>query len=158
MTRLTCGGDARQVDLRSDRRGVRVTVDGAVFTPTVEETSPGTYVLREGARGRTFHCVREGETIHLWWEGVAYRLREEGEGRRAPARHQETGLTAPMPGRVIAVKVKPGRSVARGEDLVVVESMKMENTLRAPRDGVVKSVSVAKGDMVGPGQVLVELA
>jgi biotin carboxyl carrier protein len=58
---------------------------------------------------------------------------------------------------VIAVKVAPGQKVARGEELLVVESMKMENAVRAPRDGTVRAVAAQVGDMVGPGAVLVEL-
>ena len=62
-----------------------------------------------------------------------------------------------MPGKVIAVKVAPGDTVVKGDELLVVEAMKMENALRAPRDGVVKSVS-ARGRRHGePGVVLVEL-
>jgi biotin carboxyl carrier protein len=62
-----------------------------------------------------------------------------------------------MPGRVIAVKVAAGQKVARGEELLVVESMKMENAIRAPRAGTVRAVAAKVGDMVGPGAVLVEL-
>ena len=68
-----------------------------------------------------------------------------------------SGLTAPMPGRVIAVKVEPGQHVTRGQELLVVESMKMENAIRAPREGTVRSVAARVGEMVGPGVVLVEL-
>jgi 3-methylcrotonyl-CoA carboxylase alpha subunit len=62
-----------------------------------------------------------------------------------------------MPGRVAAVKVAAGQHVAKGEELVVIEAMKMENALRAPREGVVRAVHVAAGDMVAPGRALVEL-
>jgi 3-methylcrotonyl-CoA carboxylase alpha subunit len=62
-----------------------------------------------------------------------------------------------MPGRVIAVKVAPGDTVMKGDELLVVEAMKMENAVRAPREGRVKSVSAQVGDMVSPGVVLVEL-
>jgi 3-methylcrotonyl-CoA carboxylase alpha subunit len=62
-----------------------------------------------------------------------------------------------MPGRVIAVKAAPGQRVARGEELLVLESMKMENAIRAPREGTVKSVAAKVGDMVNPGVVLVEM-
>jgi biotin carboxyl carrier protein len=62
-----------------------------------------------------------------------------------------------MPGRVTAVKVKPSQTVTRGEELLVVEAMKMENALRAPHDGVVRAVHVGVGDMVGPGRPLVEI-
>jgi biotin carboxyl carrier protein len=62
-----------------------------------------------------------------------------------------------MPGRVSAVKVAPGQAVTKGQELLVIEAMKMENALRAPRDGRVKHVRVRLGEMVGPGLVLVEL-
>ncbi|PYQ05691.1 MAG: hypothetical protein DMF82_08010 [Acidobacteria bacterium] len=50
-----------------------------------------------------------------------------------------------------------GQPVTKGQELLVVEAMKMENALRAPRDGVVRSVAARPGDMVSPGLVLVEL-
>ena len=62
-----------------------------------------------------------------------------------------------MPGKVIAVNVAPGDTVMKGDELLVVEAMKMENAVRAPREGRVKSVSAQVGDMVSPGVVLVEL-
>jgi biotin carboxyl carrier protein len=62
-----------------------------------------------------------------------------------------------MPGRVIKVSVTAGQTVSRGDEVLVVEAMKMENALRAPRDGTVRSVAVSVGDMVSPGVVLVEL-
>jgi 3-methylcrotonyl-CoA carboxylase alpha subunit len=62
-----------------------------------------------------------------------------------------------MPGRVAAVRAEPGQRVKKGEELLVVEAMKMENALRAPRDGVVRAVHVTAGEMVAPGRALVEL-
>jgi 3-methylcrotonyl-CoA carboxylase alpha subunit len=134
-----------------------VVVDGAAFVPAVEETGPGTFLWRAGDASETFHCVRDGDTIHLSWRGSAYRLVEEKEGGRASRRQVAGGLEAPMPGKVIAVKAAPGQAVKKGEELLVVEAMKMENAIRAPRDGIVRSVGARVGDMVGPGTILVEL-
>jgi geranyl-CoA carboxylase alpha subunit len=66
-------------------------------------------------------------------------------------------LRAPFNGKVIAVNAQPGRSVARGETLLVLESMKLEHALAAPRDGIVASVPVAAGQQAASGQVLVTL-
>ena len=63
-----------------------------------------------------------------------------------------------MPGKVTAVKVAPGQTVVKGQELLVIEAMKMENALRAPRDGRVKDVNARLGEMVSPGLVLVEQA
>lgn len=155
--RLACGGDEREVDVRESREGLRVVVDGAALAPVVDPIGPGTFLWRDGERQETFHCVREGDTIHLFWRGAVYRLVEEAEGSRGPRRHVGGGLEAPMPGKVIAVKTAPGQAVKKGDELLVVEAMKMENAIRAPRDGTVRSVAAHVGDMVGPGAVLVEL-
>jgi len=155
--RLECGDDVRDAALREDGEGVIVTVDGTAFTLDVRERDPGTYALRRGDVVETFHCVRDGDEVHLFWRGSAYRLREARTRDRSAHRPAASGLETPMPGRVIAVRASPGQAVARGQELLVVESMKMENAIRSPREGVVKSVSAKVGDMVNPGAVLVEL-
>ena len=157
MIRLACGGDVREVVLRRAREGLTVVVDGQEFAVEVAQRGPATFTLQAGARVETFHCVRRGDEVHLFWRGAAYTLREQGEAARAAHRAAGGGLEAPMPGRVIAVKVAAGQKVARGEELLVVESMKMENAVRAPREGTVRAVAAKVGDMVSPGVVLVEL-
>lgn len=132
-------------------------MDGAAFAVEVEETAPGSFVLRSTESTEVFHCVRDGDVIHLLWRGTVYRLEVEGEGARAAHRHVPGGLEAPMPGKVIAVTVAPGQAVSKGEELLIVEAMKMENAIRAPRDGRIKSVAAKVGDMVSPGVVLVEM-
>jgi acetyl/propionyl-CoA carboxylase alpha subunit len=66
-------------------------------------------------------------------------------------------VTAPMPGTVIRVLVEPGQEVAARDTLVVVEAMKMEMPLPAPRAGIVRAVHVSEGETVGRGEILVEL-
>jgi 3-methylcrotonyl-CoA carboxylase alpha subunit len=67
-------------------------------------------------------------------------------------------IVAPMPGRIVLVKAKPGDDVAEGEEVLVMEAMKMELTLRAPRAGRIDSVQAAAGDFVEADAVLVKLA
>jgi len=67
-------------------------------------------------------------------------------------------LTAPMPGRVIQLLVMPGEAVRRGQPMMVIEAMKMEHTIAAPRDGVVAAVHYAAGDPVEEGAELIALA
>ncbi len=66
-------------------------------------------------------------------------------------------VEAPMPGNILDVKVTVGAQVKRGDVLVILEAMKMENEIVAPQDGTVASVSVAKGDTVNVNDVLVSL-
>jgi 3-methylcrotonyl-CoA carboxylase alpha subunit len=130
---------------------------GAGSLKDVEAVGCATFAGRDGRHVETFHCVRDGDVVHLFWRGTAYRLEDDDEDARSAHRPVAGVLEAPMPGRVIAVRVVPGQAVSRGQELLVVEAMKMENALRAPRDGVVKTVAAKDGDMVIPGVVLVEL-
>jgi 3-methylcrotonyl-CoA carboxylase alpha subunit len=68
------------------------------------------------------------------------------------------GLTAPMPGKVVAFLAKAGEAVKRGQALAVMEAMKMEHTLHAPRDGVVEELLYGVGDQVAEGGELLRLA
>lgn len=68
-----------------------------------------------------------------------------------------TDVKAPMPGLVLKIMVKVGDNVVKGDNLVILEAMKMENVLQAEGDGVVKSIEVNKGDTVDKTQVLIEM-
>jgi biotin carboxyl carrier protein len=86
--------------------------------------------------------------------GGRLRSRRRGESAANQSRGPN-GVVAPMPGRVVKVLVKAGDEVAARQGLVVVEAMKMENELRAPRAGVVREVRVAEGASVEAHTVLV---
>ena len=98
--------------------------------------------------------------VHLDGRTIAVEVRPAGSfGRQkkaGPGAHA-TGpqrVTSPMPGKVVRVLVKPGDNVKARQGLVVVEAMKMENELRAARDGRVRDVAVAEGQSVDAGAVL----
>lgn len=78
----------------------------------------------------------------------------------APAASGSEGsvkVTSPMPGKILGVKVKVGDVVKKGQDVVILEAMKMENNIPAPEDGTVASVNVSTGAAVEAGDVLVTL-
>ncbi len=114
--------------------------------------------------------TRDGIVRRLpaWVDGEGVEVDVDGERLVLPwlAAHERAGgeearerlVTAPLPGRVVRVAVEAGAAVRRGEMLVVLEAMKMEQRLTAPRDGRVAAVRVRAGDQVEEGQVLVELA
>lgn len=75
----------------------------------------------------------------------------------APASAGSVTVDAPMPGNILDVKVANGASVKKGDVLMVLEAMKMENDIVAPQDGTVASINVNKGDTVDAGQTLATL-
>ena len=78
--------------------------------------------------------------------------------RPAPSARGEGGITAPMPGLVLTIKVKEGDTVQAGQALLVMEAMKMENAITASYNGTVSRVYVREGDSISEGDLLVEVA
>ncbi len=66
-------------------------------------------------------------------------------------------IKAPMPGLIIDILVEPGQSIQKGDPLLILEAMKMENVLKAVGEGVVKAVSFTKGMAVDKGQIMIEM-
>ena len=68
-----------------------------------------------------------------------------------------SAIVAPMPGKVISVKVSVGDSVKRGQEVLVLEAMKMHNPVMAPCDGIIKVLNVKEGDPVQSGMQLITI-
>lgn len=71
--------------------------------------------------------------------------------------HKVKDLRAPMPGLVLSVNVEAGQAVSRGDALLILEAMKMENVIKSPGDGKVKTIHVQKGMAVDKGMILIEM-
>ena len=76
---------------------------------------------------------------------------------KQPTASKKDGVKSPLPGVILDIKVKEGDTVKRGQTIIILEAMKMENEIVAPQDGTVASVNVNKGDTVEAGQTLVSL-
>jgi 3-methylcrotonyl-CoA carboxylase alpha subunit len=117
----------------------------------------GLWVLWGGAR-----CFSQmdwqGETAHIFTPQGATRITVLDPLAHAGEAAQEGGrLTAPMPGKVVSFAVKAGDKVKAGQTLAVMEAMKMEHTISAPKDGVVAELLYAPGDQVADGAELLKL-
>jgi 3-methylcrotonyl-CoA carboxylase alpha subunit len=140
--------------------------DGALAL-TVGNVSGALAFSRDGDRldvnfaGERFACAvyAHGETDHVFTDRGAAAimsldlLAHAGEGAVDGGR-----LTAPMPGKVVSFAVKAGDKVSKGQALAVMEAMKMEHTIAAPKDGTVQELLYAPGDQVAEGAELLKLA
>ncbi|MBG0785598.1 MAG: biotin/lipoyl-binding protein [Anaerolineaceae bacterium] len=122
----------------------------------------------EDIHARPVIAVVEGERYEVWPEDEAGQFNAQAvtptisapaaETPAAPAATPSaTGgkdVPAPLPGVIVAILVKPGDKVARGQELCTLEAMKMKNAIRSSREGTIASVEVAVGDQVSHGQVL----
>jgi propionyl-CoA carboxylase alpha chain len=134
-----------RLDWRPGRAQFRAALDGRTFSLVVKPTADGYLIRHRAAQVRT-------RVLTPLASDLASRLPE-----RAPP-DTSRQVVSPMPGLVISIEVAPGQEVRSGETLAVIEAMKMQNILRAERDGVVKSVGPKAGDSVAADEVLIEFA
>ena len=141
------------------------------ITFDIESRETGEGLLRlstsPGQEGRTyaFAWTWVGAELHLWLDGDLFVFQRvdpsTGSGRRrggAGTTESSGDILAPMPGAVLEVLVGEGDRVERNQTVVVMESMKMELLITVPRNGVVRRVSVQRGQQVERGMRLLELA
>ncbi|QOQ76663.1 acetyl/propionyl/methylcrotonyl-CoA carboxylase subunit alpha [Pseudomonas poae] len=139
---LSCNGQDR-----------RVRLEGANAQWRDEQL----WIEHNGVR-RAHLAVRSEGSVYLRWDGEmhAVSLFDPIAAVEANQSHQG-GLTAPMNGSIVRVLVEVGQAVEAGTQLVVLEAMKMEHSIRAPQAGVVKALFFQEGEMVAEGSALVEL-
>ena len=143
--RVCIGDEVWDVDARHTAPGVySLLIDGASYTAGVLERD-GVCVVEVG--GEWYDITVEDQTRHV--------LRTRG-GVGSGARSRT--LTAPLPGKISRVAVRPGDAVQAGDTLLVIEAMKMENEFKATGAGTVAEVRVAPGQAVNAGDVLIVMA
>lgn len=125
----------------------------------------------EGLHQRPVIVWVEGEKFEVWPEestsevGQAktnatpsVSIPEGGRMRAIPEKASQTGsvteVKSPLPGVIVAILVKPGEAVSRGQELCTLEAMKMKNAIKSNREGTIAEVIVGVGDQVSHGQVL----
>ena len=119
-------------------KNYRITVNGVAYDVAVEE-------MGEGAAAST---------------PAPAAAPKPAAPKAAPAAAAGAGaikINSPMPGNILSVKASAGQAVKKGDVLMILEAMKMENEICAPQDGTIASVQVAAGDSVESGDVLVTM-
>jgi biotin carboxyl carrier protein len=138
----------------------RVILEGEALDVDARRVGEGLWSLVIGAGSTLAEVTEEDGVSVVHVDGETYRIRVEEEtrylirtrGGAAAAAGQV--LKAPMPGRVVLIEVAVGQRVRRGDGLVILEAMKMENEFRASGEGTVKEIRVQAGQAVNPGDVL----
>ncbi len=143
-----------------------VSVDGKIYEIDFESVSgQPVYSLIVDGRSHESYIYQGEENWQVLLRGRLYPVTVEDEREmrlRAAAggRVAETGefhLRAPMPGLVVAVPVTEGQEVKKGEVILILESMKMQNELKAPRDGTIGRIRVRPGESVEQKQTLLSV-
>lgn len=135
--------------------GWTITANGESQTVRCIRQDGNDLVLAMAEQTLSATVVRDAEHVHVFSHGVHTDLHYMDALAHAGEAEAEGGrLTAPMPGKIVAVLVENGQEVKKGEALLIMEAMKMEHTISAPHDGVVDEVLYAVGDQVTEGAPL----
>ncbi|WP_135213403.1 acetyl-CoA carboxylase biotin carboxylase subunit [Vitreimonas flagellata] len=131
-------------DVALDEKGATITLDGKPFAVKIKSEPQG-YQLRH--RGITARAIVASPRAAELYKKIPEKQKADTSKL----------IVSPMPGLVISIDVKPGQEVKAGEGVAIVEAMKMQNIIRAERDGVIAKVNVAAGASVAADEVMIEL-
>ena len=151
----------RDVQLDVTRRGDEhlVSLDGRALDLELLSAQPGELDLRlDGRRHRAFVAAR-GDDRFVFLDGKVFTFRRPADLHAVEEENGASGpqVTAQMPCTIVKLLVEAGQTVAEGDGLLIIESMKMETEIAAPLAGTVAAVHVAEGETVGMQAPLVDL-
>jgi propionyl-CoA carboxylase alpha chain len=165
---VVAGAKSQPMSVAAEAGGLTITTDGRKLRLEDIQWRPGQPLFRGNLDGMDFTV-----TVKPAAEGFVIRHRAtslrvlvlsprsaELHGKLPPKKAADTSklVLSPMPGLVVSIDVTAGQEVKTGEVVAVLEAMKMQNILRAERDGLIKAVNVKSGDSVAADEVLVEFA
>lgn len=161
--KLTARVDGHEypLEIKRDGRQVTATIDGRKADLDVSEVEPGIFLLKKD--GKVYEVAvsvtADGKYLtNVRGVEIEVELIDPKRLRGGASAGDDTGgrteIKSAMPGKIVRVIASAGDHVSKGDGVLVVEAMKMQNELRSPRVGIVKEITVAEGDTVGAGQLL----
>ena len=165
MLEIKAGDSTFQVDIDSDE----VLIDGKKMDATIKDLgndefrvlhnnkSYNIYVHKVDKDAKTMEVIVNNTPYEISIKD-RYDLLLEKLGMDSAASSKIKEFKSPMPGLIVDVHIKAGDEVKKDDPLLILEAMKMENTVKAPGDGKVKKVYIKKGAVVEKGQLLIEFA
>jgi len=153
--------EKHNVEIRRDGDKVFAVVDGRSYELEASEPEPNVFLLKHDGKIYEVYVSPETQgTSHVRIGDNEFditvhdpkRLRGSGSGHE----HGEglAEIKTAMPGKVVRILVEPGAEIKKGDGVIVVEAMKMQNEMKSPKDGVVKEIRSSEGSTVNAGDVL----
>ncbi len=160
------GEKTHQIELTETDGKVTASIDGRSYDVEASEPEPNVFLLK--SEGRVFEAFVSPQSdpaeplqVRVGTHEIEVRLSDPKRLRSAAgAGEQADGIAeikTAMPGKVVRILKAQGDAVEKGEGVIVIEAMKMQNEMRSPKDGVIKELRAAEGDSVKGGQVLVTI-
>jgi biotin carboxyl carrier protein len=162
---ITANEKKWQVDINKHE----ILVDGQPFEWDLQMLQPGHFHLLQDHQSYLAEVIQadyQTKSFVIQINGTRHELQVkdrfdlllEQMGISATNPHQVNEVKAPMPGLIADIKVTAGQSVKKGDPILILEAMKMENIIKSPGDGVVKAIKVNQRDKVEKNQVLIQFS
>jgi acetyl-CoA carboxylase biotin carboxylase subunit len=156
--KLEAGGNVVDLSWRQAGEGVfEMKVSDSTVAAQVLCFAPGVIRIAIDGIQRSFRITENGAELYVHSTLGSLIVRRAPRYPLHQAASEQGSANSPMPGQVLKILVEVGQRVSAGDPLIVLEAMKMEHTMRAAVDGVVESILVSNGDIVGPGQLLAQI-
>jgi biotin carboxyl carrier protein len=159
------GEDKKEFKVELEQDGVSGLLNGEKFDWDVVKIKENSYSIIKGDKSHNLEVLNinaSEKSFLIKVDGIKYKMRTKDKydellhslGMDNLTSIKIADLKAPMPGLVLEISVKGGQQVGKGDALLVLEAMKMENVIKSPTDGVIKSISVNKGETVEKNQLI----
>jgi biotin carboxyl carrier protein len=150
-------GEKHEVEITRDGDRLTARVDDRDYELDVSEPEPGVLLFKHN--GRVYEAFAHGGTVLIGGRSFDISIidpkRLRGSAIAAGDEHGHAEIKTAMPGKVVRILKAVGDALTKGDGVIVVEAMKMQNEMKSPKDGSVKEIRVSEGDTVGAGDILV---
>ena len=150
------GDQKHELEIKRDGAKLFAEVDGRKYELDFSEPEPGVFLFKH--EGNVFEASVSSGHVRIGSNEFDVRLVDPKRLRGGGAGHDHDDgiaeIKTAMPGKVVRVLVEVGAEVEKGDGIVVVEAMKMQNELKSPKAGIVKEIRAAEGTTVGASDVL----
>jgi biotin carboxyl carrier protein len=155
-----------EFDLSPGENGAEIYGSDPSAPTDLRALGEGRYLLRVNQQSRVVHITRKNDHYEVRLSGGQYRIRVEDEKQlrikelvnHVQGKPKEQAIRAPIPGLVVKILVNDGQEIAAGDNLLILEAMKMENVIKAPFACKVSLIMVQERDTVQQNQELIRLA
>ncbi|MCS6874080.1 MAG: biotin/lipoyl-binding protein [Pyrinomonadaceae bacterium] len=149
-------GERQEIEIKREEEKVIATIEGRHYELEASEVEPDVYLLKHENLIYEIY-VAPNDIVHIRNHELEVKMFDPKALRVSSAGISGDGIVeikTSMPGKVVRVLVQKGGSVKRGDGIVVVEAMKMQNEMKSPKDGIVREIRFSEGDTVNAGEIL----
>jgi biotin carboxyl carrier protein len=151
--------EKHDVEIRRDGDKVFTTIDGRSYELEASEPEPNVFLLKhEGRIYEVYVSPGQPSQVRIGSNEFEISIHDPKRLRGSGADHEHgeglAEIRTAMPGKVVRILLKTGTEVKKGDGIIVVEAMKMQNEMKSPKDGIVKEIRASEGITVNAGDIL----